>query len=175
MVIKHNGPNWLGLFQALKEMPEENNPMMHECVESQARTRTLKNNTVVFATQCVQCGKHFRNIAKGKSAPPEEAYEEGRYERFWAEQQAARNDERQKKSSKWWEVYNDYLRSDEWRSKRQKALMQCGGICRGCGDRPPVEVHHLTYADVGDEFIFQLLPLCDDCHQKIHTEPEGVE
>jgi hypothetical protein len=68
----------------------------------------------------------------------------------------------------WWAWYNDYLQSDDWKLKRRKVYDRCRGLCEGCRDRPVTQVHHLTYAHVGDELLYELVGLCDDCHEKAH-------
>jgi hypothetical protein len=39
------------------------------------------------------------------------------------------------------------------------------GFCRRHGLSP----HHLTYAHLGDELLFELISVCDDCHARLHT------
>jgi hypothetical protein len=31
-------------------------------------------------------------------------------------------------------------------------------------------VHHLTYAHVFNEFLFELMAVCDECHDRLHRE-----
>jgi hypothetical protein len=68
----------------------------------------------------------------------------------------------------WWTWYNSYLQSDDWKVKRRKVYDRCRGLCEGCRDRPVTQVHHLTYVHVGDELLYELVGLCDDCHEKAH-------
>ncbi len=70
----------------------------------------------------------------------------------------------------WPELYRDYLRSQEWALRRAKVLRRADHRCEGCGDNPAVEVHHLTYANVTREFLFELVALCADCHDRIHEQ-----
>jgi DnaB-like helicase N terminal domain len=65
--------------------------------------------------------------------------------------------------------YQNYLRSDEWRAKRRLVMDRCGGLCEGCRNAPVSEVHHLTYEHVGDELLFELVGLCRECHQRVHS------
>jgi hypothetical protein len=32
----------------------------------------------------------------------------------------------------------------------------------------PSHVHHLNYQRLGDEMLFDLVALCEGCHQKLH-------
>lgn len=64
--------------------------------------------------------------------------------------------------------YAAYLQSPAWAVKRAKVLARCGGRCEGCGEAAKLEVHHLTYAHFGAEFLFELVGLCAECHARIH-------
>jgi DnaB-like helicase N terminal domain len=68
----------------------------------------------------------------------------------------------------WWSWYSEYLNSDAWKAKRRKVLDRCGGLCEGCREDRVTEIHHLTYAHVGDELLFELVGLCDACHERAH-------
>lgn len=76
-------------------------------------------------------------------------------------------------------AYRDYMDSPEWKSRRTKVMRRCGSICEGCGDRPAAEVHHLTYRHFMEEFLFELVGLCEPCHDRYHEEekepPEELE
>src|SRR5690606_26359580 len=67
--------------------------------------------------------------------------------------------------------YNRYMRTDEWRAKREKVLTRANGTCEGCGERVATEVHHLTYERLGAEMLFDLVAVCSDCHMTIHQPP----
>lgn len=64
--------------------------------------------------------------------------------------------------------YDDYLRSDTWRRRAAKIIQRAGGLCEGCLTNRASQVHHLTYAHLGDEFAFELIALCGKCHARIH-------
>src|SRR5690606_1665469 len=54
-------------------------------------------------------------------------------------------------------------------------MERAGWICEGCRTRPAEQVHHLTYSHVFDELLFQLVALCEPCHNKAHGhEPKAV-
>jgi hypothetical protein len=67
------------------------------------------------------------------------------------------------------EVYNEHLKSEKWNQKRDKVFKRAKGTCEGCLENKATIVHHLTYANVGDELLFQLVALCDECHSKCHN------
>jgi hypothetical protein len=116
--------------------------------------------------QCLDCGCSVgTQVAVDGPAPPfdEEALERSRgaVTRFYAERVAARR-------QAWWDRYNDYLLTDAWRAKRAQALKRDHGLCQGCLQRPATQVHHRTYDHVGDELLFELISVCDDCHERAH-------
>lgn len=64
--------------------------------------------------------------------------------------------------------YQAYLFSEEWKNRRSKVFKRAQGLCEGCLDARATEVHHLSYAHVFDELLFELVALCDECHRKTH-------
>jgi hypothetical protein len=64
--------------------------------------------------------------------------------------------------------YQEYLKTPEWREKRAAVMERERGRCQGCRTAPAVEVHHLTYAHVRRELLFELVALCRSCHETAH-------
>ncbi len=65
--------------------------------------------------------------------------------------------------------YNDYIASDKWKAIRLKVLKRDNNLCQACLEAPAQDVHHITYANLGDELMFELLSVCRDCHfNRIH-------
>ena len=64
--------------------------------------------------------------------------------------------------------YERYLRSNEWRSKRNQRLKIDGHKCVYCGAKEHLNVHHLTYENVGHEKMCDLITLCQECHTRLH-------
>lgn len=75
-------------------------------------------------------------------------------------------------SSDWWARYNAYLGSPEWQIKRQGVLLRSGGRCEQCGQRKPIQVHHLpgSYRLIPHERPWDLAALCFDCHKEEHAQ-----
>ena len=65
--------------------------------------------------------------------------------------------------------YDNYLDGPDWKEKREAVIARANGICEGCGKGKATEAHHLTYDDFGDEFLFQLVALCENCHVRWHA------
>jgi len=64
--------------------------------------------------------------------------------------------------------YALYLRSPEWQHKRQLVLNRDGRKCQVCESREKLEVHHLTYARKYNESLYDLVTLCETCHEIAH-------
>lgn len=64
--------------------------------------------------------------------------------------------------------YKAYLESDAWKARRQRALYLAGYSCNRCGvpKMPGVilQVHHRSYANLGDELDSDLEVVCKSCH-----------
>lgn len=64
--------------------------------------------------------------------------------------------------------YKKYINSTHWKSIRERyrksALPQ---YCMSCLS-PRYQLHHLTYERLGNEHPGDLVPLCGECHQRIH-------
>lgn len=142
----------------------------------QLRLRTIQGGSKQWARQCLECGDAMGQAVKREVALAEinggeivpfdddlrRRYMENR-NRFFEERRSAR-------SEQWWAWYNDYLLSEEWAERRRKVMHRCGGWCEGCADAPAAHVHHLTYDHVGDELLFELVGVCEDCHERAHEE-----
>lgn len=69
--------------------------------------------------------------------------------------------------------YLDYMKSEVWEQKKQERISIDNG-CAMCG-RPlnkikSVQVHHITYKNLGHEDVLNdLVTLCGSCHKKIHN------
>ena len=70
----------------------------------------------------------------------------------------------------WRRRYNAHLDSQEWQDLRNKVIDREEGICEGCRNAPIEHVHHLSYLNMGNEFLFELKGLCIDCHLRCHSD-----
>ncbi|MCE5329647.1 hypothetical protein LLG07_04885 [bacterium] len=66
------------------------------------------------------------------------------------------------------EKYLKYLNSFDWKIKRINVLKRDNYLCQGCLKSKATEVHHLNYNHIYNEFYFELISLCKDCHEKYH-------
>jgi hypothetical protein len=71
-------------------------------------------------------------------------------------------------NSEWLKKYWAHLDSPTWRKLKNAVFEREGGICQGCASEPIEHTHHLSYAHMGDEFLFELMGLCITCHHRVH-------
>ena len=69
--------------------------------------------------------------------------------------------------SNWSKKYNEYLQSYQWQDKRLRVLERDNYLCQSCLEQDATQVHHLTYKHVGNEPLFDLISVCDECHKSI--------
>lgn len=93
-----------------------------------------------------------------------------RREREWAERSRQYELQRIAEEKRWWGWYNSYLQSPEWGKKRKAVLARAKGRCEACGLRKATQVHHTTYAHVGNEPLFELRAVCEECHRRITSQ-----
>lgn len=151
-----------------------------ECkhTEVEIRQRRKKGGSLHIYRQCLACGMSVGSALK-KSAeltnlPPwNEGHEERHAVGRKAEYEAIiqKYVRKQKKSEEeTGRKYDVYLKSPEWHAKRAKVLKRANGICQGCLERKATQVHHLTYEHIFEEFMFELVPVCDECHARLHAD-----
>lgn len=72
--------------------------------------------------------------------------------------------------------YAEYLRSAHWselRSRYWKSSLR--KACFICESRGGLQLHHVRYDNLGHEYLTDLVPLCDGCHERVHqTERSGI-
>jgi 5-methylcytosine-specific restriction endonuclease McrA len=65
--------------------------------------------------------------------------------------------------------FAEYRMQPEWQARRTATLARAGYRCQTCGeDDVRLAVHHNTYERYGDESTFDLVVLCDRCHELFH-------
>lgn len=66
--------------------------------------------------------------------------------------------------------YGDYLKTPEWKAKRDATVDRDGGRCRLCYSEENLQVHHRTYRRRGQEDLNDLTTLCKGCHENFHQK-----
>ena len=77
------------------------------------------------------------------------------------------------------EEYKRYIRSPEWEQKKAERMRIDNYSCVMCGRNREhcrtLQVHHVTYARLGDENIYtDLCTVCGSCHKKLHNYYDRV-
>ena len=65
--------------------------------------------------------------------------------------------------------YQEYIKSQEWQEVRQKIFKRDNFRCVKCGASKNLQVHHITYENLGEEKYADLVTLCNDCHNATHN------
>jgi 5-methylcytosine-specific restriction endonuclease McrA len=64
--------------------------------------------------------------------------------------------------------YSEYMKSDRWRRVRERRIFKDRGMCFVCGSRHNLEVHHVSYRNLGRERMRDLITLCREHHRMFH-------
>lgn len=65
--------------------------------------------------------------------------------------------------------YHKYLESLHWQQLRVRYISSRDFNCFACGEhKAGMNLHHLTYRRIGDEWLDDLIPLCFSCHRLAH-------
>lgn len=70
--------------------------------------------------------------------------------------------------------YEAYLESETWRKRRLVILERASKICECCEYYPANEIHHKTYARIGQELDTDLMAVCKFCHDQIHKKSRPI-
>lgn len=153
-----------------------------ECEESELRVMSCRGGSKQYRPQCLQCGRSagqpikkpaYHKHLKGFDVDLINAWEDGNSAAIKEYQDFLRvNPTRYHVICSWHELYDQYLDSDEWKSKRELILIRDDYSCQSC-DQPAQAVHHKNYHSVGDEDLECLISICFPCHENIHF-PKGA-
>lgn len=149
---------------------------------TEIRRRINANGSIAYKRQCQVCGANTTNGIAKTSIPNVENVPDADLElagKWQAKRNAQRHVIEQKHvllqsghDAEWWRQYNEYLLSPEWRSRRERVMRRAGGVCEGCGINQAAQVHHLTYEHVFNEFLWELVAICEPCHKRAHADDE---
>ena len=65
--------------------------------------------------------------------------------------------------------FEEYRKTPEWKSLRNRVLILAGNRCQACGtNEKPLDSHHNTYERYGDELLADLTVLCRRRHEYFH-------
>lgn len=171
--------DWRKAFLELKDVPEFADAFLKwKCPhEHRQFTRFVKRNGVTeIRPQCLRCGGNLGGVKSAdlrrqgvvvEALPLLDEELASRWMMRRAQVQAGGT------QPTWWDLYERYLRSPRWKSKRERVLQRDGHRCQNCLSQAATEVHHLSYGRIGDEPLFDLISICWECHVRMH--PRRVE
>lgn len=66
--------------------------------------------------------------------------------------------------------YDSYVHPEnkDWQAVKVAVKARDGSQCRCCLSKNNLHVHHLTYANLGNERLEELVTLCETCHREVH-------
>lgn len=149
-----------------------------KCEKTELRRKTQVNGAWYVVNQCVRCGgMKGRAKCAGLNLATLPEFDEGLREAYQQlandhyrqqrEEEQRQRDSRQAEFDRW---YSSYLLSPKWKQLRQRVLQRDNHLCQGCRRAAATQVHHLTYVRVGDELLFDLVSVCDGCHDRAHAD-----
>jgi 5-methylcytosine-specific restriction endonuclease McrA len=74
---------------------------------------------------------------------------------------------REDQSHRFWNNYNEYLNSPEWKEKREIVFKRDNNKCQSCLNKDATQVHHKDGQFRMNEPLFTLVSVCDKCHEII--------
>lgn len=90
--------------------------------------------------------------------------------RAWKEKQAKILYQQITKTGEWWEKYQVYLSSPEWRKVRE-VVIERDKFCQRCLSDFSTQAHHLSYTTYnrhGFTFPAECVGVCESCHEQVH-------
>lgn len=154
----------------------------------QLRKRTVRLGGIQFVEQCLRCGAATTSpMARAKAIEANGGIEPPPFDDNLEVKWRKDGEGGAKKITGHFETLQDfhtaefhnwydvYLSSDEWAYKKSKVMQRANHLCEGCGDAKAQVVHHMTYKNVGNEFLFELVALCNPCHDRYHKGDGDAE
>lgn len=137
--------------------------------------KVASNGVRHYRLQCVRCGAG-RPASKTdrRASPTVEPFDDSIQSAWWQKKQQAwrsyREQSQHEERQAWFDSANEYYASEKWAAKRYLVLMRDRWKCTArlpiCTDLA-TQVHHLSYDHFGNEPLFELRSICEECHREI--------
>ena len=135
-----------------------------------------QDNLIRLYHQCINCGGAFKTkplAQKQFSKHIRSEFSQSRFENWDVCRDEESNRLRESVRSNNFETshfykYQEYLRSKQWKEKRALVMVRDNNTCQHCRKAIAEEVHHLTYVNLFNEPLDDLISLCSVCHSKVH-------
>lgn len=135
------------------------------------------NGTIQIKQQCTNCGDVSGNAIGGISNGEKDSLpilnnelRDSYFKRKSEQKSSLFNKYSAQRKDAWFQSYNEYLESPEWKAKRLLVLKRDKYLCQCCLDAYATQVHHKSYEFVdlkGNEPSFDLVSICVPCHEKV--------
>lgn len=162
-----------------------NSPTLCPHTTTELRKKTDVTGRPRLHNQCITCGKRVGNRVSAKGYAPEFVesrpdVDEELVRSLWAEYherlEPLKAAEMKRLLGEWRAFHQTYLKTVDWRFRREPVLRRAQGCCERCHVCEPLEVHHLHYDTAGNETPEDLIAVCRDCHEFYHLKvPEVLE
>ena len=171
--------NWKKSFYEAARYSDPDRPMHRDsCPHDQRAYRRFEiaNGREEVRHQCLRCGDRSKVIPKAQvqalglrtaELPFCEPDDSDRLTESYRRTEAQR-------IKKWFDAYSLYLQSPQWQLIRERILNRDGRRCQGCLQEDAVEAHHLTYENIGDEFLFELVAIGPRCHKRLRLSQDKI-
>jgi hypothetical protein len=167
---------------------QANEELRCDHAETALRRRTLQvgGQSVHHAwRQCLRCGKNLGaqkmhplgSVRVADLEPFDEQLPALWQQRWRARLEELRRQQQAQEAEEWWSHYEAYLQTAAWQDRRRRVLERDGYVCQGCqggSGLRATQAHHLTYEHVGEEFLWELVAVCMDCHARLHPRAHVV-
>lgn len=157
-----------GVIQELKQ----NYPNSEWQVLEQSVCHLFKDQDPVFTIQ------KLNNIVASLSAPSysQQSQQYVPQSQYFFQQQLQHSnppDDQQPPQAKSFVPYHEYMRSQQWKDRKNAFKHLKGHRCEICGNNKNLSVHHKSYESLGQELDEHLILLCESCHNKAHNQQKG--
>lgn len=137
----------------------------------------IDHNFIQIRVQCDNCGGCL-NMKKPLSHPKFKTQIKGLFSlekhENWKQEKTSENEyifatsKAIKLQNSNYAKYLNHLQSPFWKTIRKRALERDNNTCQKCFVATAQEVHHLTYINLGNENLEELISYCKPCHKKMH-------
>lgn len=144
---------------------------------SEIRRRPVRGGLIQYAHQCLRCGAARSTPLKASEIENIDRlrdWDDALAENFGNHINLETQAERAKERQAFFAEHDKYLATQAWRTRRRLVMARARNMCEGCGIKDATQVHHLSYEHWKEEFLWELVAVCDECHERFHESREAA-
>ena len=134
----------------------------------------LKDYSVIDIKRVIdsKCNEWLNNPSMEKFLRPQTLFNKSKFQDYFEQLVPEINEKLSPRQIE----HRKYILTHTWLNKREAVIKRAGHHCEGCGIYlgEKGQVHHKTYENWKDEFLFELIYLCGNCHTEVHKQ-NGLE